>query len=1098
MRIPIGQNRNINKKVISIVVLGVCACLLSSLLNLYFSTKSRNNQNLLYRIQQLPGKAENIRLMSKNFIQTGDLDLWQKITRNISSLQVNVIDASPANKVWKQKLGNINKRITEYHYLLNQIHYPALLLNREKNKFQRIGLSFSMEVKDRIITPYRKEEGVSIYQGKAFDPFKIRIKETAYDLMALHIQQQLILTELLLDWDLAGYRQKKEQITGAMEQHKTQLNYLNILMGSEPEIDRVINSLKQKLADLVQYEQEIVKTFTELDRINRNLAAAGSRLVDDCSAFSAEILSDISRTGRLNRNLNWALLVVILCGLVSLGALLARDIIRIVRDLEESRENYRSSEKMIKAVTDNVPGVVFQFKSSKDHDYTIEFVSTKISELFGLEPDTERVFHQFSDRIPQEEKEQYLHSIRESIDQVSPWNYEGRFIKPNGEEIWFSGNSAPRREGDSIVSNGLLMDITNRKEMESSMRISQFIFNKAPLGIWRMGPMGEVLDVNEKGCETLGFSREELCRMKVFDFAPGYTMEHWAETTKVLNEAGIKTTEAFHQNKDGKIIPIQVIENLMKFENQEFRVAFVQDITERKKAEESLRIARFSLDNANIAIHRMAPDARILETNQKAAQLLGYTKEEMKNLSVFDIDPAVTREEWDPLWHDLKERGFHLLEREHLRKDGSPIPVEVYGTLLEYEGQQYSIVFIQDITERKQAEKELRQLQNYLSNIINSMPSVLVAVNQEGRVTQWNNRTEQTTGLSFEQALDQPLVKVFPRLAEEMERIRTSIRERRVIRSHKIPLKTDQETRFEDITIFPLVSSGVDGAVIRVDDVTEKVRMEEMMIQSEKMLTVGGLAAGMAHEINNPLAGMLQTASVLARRLGTGDHIPANQKAAETAGIPLEAVELYMKIRDIPRMLDAITASGRRVADIVENMLSFARKEDTKIMPCHLNAVLDKTIELAATDYDMKKEYDFKHIRIVKEYAGDMPAIPCRESKIQQVLLNILINGAQAMQASRIQDPCFILRTYADIDSGMACMEIEDNGPGMDETTRKHVFDPFFTTKQPGLGTGLGLSVSYFIITENHNGEMTVESRPGKGSKFMICLPMHPENRQGH
>lgn len=385
---------------------------------------------------------------------------------------------------------------------------------------------------------------------------------------------------------------------------------------------------------------------------------------------------------------------------------------------------------------------------------------------------------------------------------------------------------------------------------------------------------------------------------------------------------------------------------------------------------------------------------------------------------------------------------------------------------------------------------ELRRLRNYLSNIINSMPSVLVAVDGDGNVTQWNARAEQTTGLGFEEVRSRALSLVLPRLAGEMERIRESIRERRVVKSSKVPREADGERRFEDITIFPLVANGVDGAVIRIDDVTDQVRMEEMVIQSEKMLTVGGLAAGMAHEINNPLAGVMQTAEVMVSRLRTHHDMPANQRAAADAGTSMEAIEKFMEARGIPRMLDAIVASGRRISGIVDNMLSFARKEDAPGTSHCLDKLLDKTIDLAGTDYDLKKKYDFRQIEIVREYADNMPMVPCQETKIQQVILNILANGVHAMQAAQTPNPRFIVRTYFDSKAGMACLEIEDNGPGMDEATRRRVFDPFFTTKLHAGGTGLGLSVSYFIITENHGGELDVESQPGGGAKFIIRLPL--------
>ncbi|MCG8550520.1 MAG: HAMP domain-containing histidine kinase, partial [Desulfobacterales bacterium] len=245
-----------------------------------------------------------------------------------------------------------------------------------------------------------------------------------------------------------------------------------------------------------------------------------------------------------------------------------------------------------------------------------------------------------------------------------------------------------------------------------------------------------------------------------------------------------------------------------------------------------------------------------------------------------------------------------------------------------------------------------------------------------------------------------------------------------------------------------------------------------------------------AHEINNPLAGMVQTAQVMGQRLTADLDISAGRKAAKEAGTSIESIDRFMKSRGIPRMIRTIIESGQRVSEIVNNILSFSRKDETIASVHFLDKILDKTLELAGTDYNFKKAYDFKQIQITREYDPNMHTVPCQAGKIQQVVLNILTNGAQAMQEDRTPEPKFILRTYADPARNMACFEIEDNGPGMEETTRKQIFDPFFTTKPAGVGTGLGLSVSYFIITETHKGEMMVESSPGVGSKFIIRLAL--------
>lgn len=395
------------------------------------------------------------------------------------------------------------------------------------------------------------------------------------------------------------------------------------------------------------------------------------------------------------------------------------------------------------------------------------------------------------------------------------------------------------------------------------------------------------------------------------------------------------------------------------------------------------------------------------------------------------------------------------------------------------------------IIERKQVEEELRRLRNYLSNIINSMPSVLVGVNPNGYITQWNHKAEEVTGITPNNAIDLPFEQTFQYLTEkELTQIRQAIVSKQSWQATR-RLRTDNDQLFhEEITVYPLLTEGIEGAVIRIDDVTEKVRLEEMMVQSEKMLSVGGLAAGMAHEINNPLAGMLLTLEAMKKRLEAKDDIPANIAAAERAGVSMHSIERFMEERHVLRMIDGIGKSGQRIKNIVDNMLSFSRKSEGLVAMQSLKTIIEESLALAATDYALKKEYDFREIRIETEYDEALPLIPCEKQKIQQVLLNILSNGAYAMHKAGVAQPRFRIRTWLDNKQGNACIAVADNGPGMDENTRKRIFEPFYTTKPVGEGTGLGLSVSYFIITENHHGEMLVESTPGTGTEFFIYLPL--------
>lgn len=392
-------------------------------------------------------------------------------------------------------------------------------------------------------------------------------------------------------------------------------------------------------------------------------------------------------------------------------------------------------------------------------------------------------------------------------------------------------------------------------------------------------------------------------------------------------------------------------------------------------------------------------------------------------------------------------------------------------------------------SERYRVENDIQQLKNYLQNIINSMPSILVGVDIDGKVTQWNKKASDFTGLSSLEALGSNIDTVYPEIKDEMYLISDAIREKEVKQLGKVVRLRNGFPFYEDITVYPLISNGVKGAVIRIDDISSRVKIEEMMVQNEKMLSVGGLAAGMAHEINNPLAGIIQTAKVLENRLSTNLNIPKNLEAAEKAGTTIEAVTQYMSERKVITMIKSIQDSSIRAAQIIKNMLSFARKSDEKKSNHFVEDLIDQTLELAKTDYNLKKQYDFKEIIIYKNYYDNPILIPCEPVKIQQVLLNIFRNGAQAMHDANTSNPTFSIKTHPVDNNSMICIEIKDNGPGIDKNVLNRIFEPFYTTKSAGSGTGLGLSISYFIITENHSGKMNVESESGKGTKFTITLP---------
>ncbi len=608
---------------------------------------------------------------------------------------------------------------------------------------------------------------------------------------------------------------------------------------------------------------------------------------------------------------------------------------------------------------------------------------------------------------------------------------------------------------------------------------------------------GKMVFLNEAGCRMLGISQQEIENVNIMEVIPDHLRELiGTDLLPTLRRGEVWEGDLQYKNlQTGNLIDVRAMTftiNDTDTNEPLFLANVSMDITERKQAEEALQRIKEAVDNTVDAIGISTPEGHHFYQNKAFTQMFGYTVEE-----VADLHPKVLygdAEDGAAVFSTIMDGHAYTSECEMVSKDGSRFPIFLRANAIKNaEGEMIGLVGVHtDITERKQADERLRHLRNYLANIIDSMPSVLIGVDTDGNVTQWNNEARRTTGVSSKEAVGQSLCQAFPRLADEMERVRESMRTREVCSDPRRSHKESGKTHYEDVTIYPLISNGVEGAVIRVDNVTEQVRIEEMMVQSEKMLSVGGLAAGMAHEINNPLAGMMQNAEVMGNRL-TKLEMPANKRAAEEAGTSIEAIAEFMEARDITRMLGHIRDSGKRAAEIVANMLSFARKSDSSFSTCDMANLLDQTVDLAGSDYDLKKKFDFRRIEIVREYEGDLPGVICEAGKIQQVLLNILRNGAEAMQEAIGEEyasanPCFVLRLKSD--EKMVRIEIEDNGPGMDEATRKRVFEPFFTTKPIDEGTGLGLSVSYFIIAENHGGEMSVESILGKGAKFIIKLPI--------
>ncbi len=281
------------------------------------------------------------------------------------------------------------------------------------------------------------------------------------------------------------------------------------------------------------------------------------------------------------------------------------------------------------------------------------------------------------------------------------------------------------------------------------------------------------------------------------------------------------------------------------------------------------------------------------------------------------------------------------------------------------------------------------------------------------------------------------------------------------------------------------------GRPVRVmgvmQDVSIQKKMEQRLMQTEKMATIAGLAAGVAHELNTPLSAILQSIQII--ELALDPKNDTAEKQAKQSNIDLEQLRQFFAACKIDYFLDGIKNSATNASRIINNLLQFSRPKTGEWVKISAQEMITNSIELARTDYALKKEYNILNIDFQTEFSHDLGTLYCIPMEIEQVLLNMIKNAVHALTVHGTR-PSARITLRVVMDDNLIRIDVEDNGCGITDQDLPHIFDPFYTTKDIGIGTGLGLSVAYGIINDNHNGHITVKTTVGKGTTMSIYLPV--------